>query len=100
MKRGVSDYENMLRKDWVLNKFGQVVMTVSQIVWSRGCEAAIRSENAKQALQRWYEKQLTQLTEVNKLNTVICCSLLVLSFAFICRVFCPDRRRVLLLFLP
>jgi hypothetical protein len=46
MKQGVIDYADSERRDWVLKQFGQVVMTVSQIEWARGCEAALQSRQA------------------------------------------------------
>jgi dynein heavy chain len=64
MKRGVNDYERMARREWVLEKFAQIVCTVGQIAWTRGCEQAITDKNAKVAISRWYEAQIAQLSEL------------------------------------
>jgi len=64
MKRGVTDYERMARRDWVLDKFAQVVCTVGQIAWTRGCEQAISDKNARVAVARWYDAQIAQLSEL------------------------------------
>ena len=64
MKRGVTDYERMARRDWVLDKFCQVVCTVGLIAWTRGCEQAIGDKNPKVAMARWFDAQLTQLSEL------------------------------------
>jgi len=67
MKRGVVDYERLPRRDWMLEKFGQVVLAVAQIAWCRACEQAILANNPKQALSRWHEAQLNQLSELTEL---------------------------------
>ena len=64
MKRGVTDYERMARREWVLEKFAQVVCTVGQIAWTRGCEQAISDKNAKVAVPRWFDAQIAQLSEL------------------------------------
>ena len=64
MKRGVTDYERMARRDWVLDKFAQVVCTVGQIAWTRGCEQAISDKNSRVAVARWYDAQIAQLSEL------------------------------------
>mmetsp|Transcript_44339 Transcript_44339/g.86753 ORF Transcript_44339/g.86753 Transcript_44339/m.86753 type:complete len:4144 (+) Transcript_44339:98-12529(+) len=62
MKAGVVDYEKMSRKEWILEKFGQVVMTVSQIAWCRGCEQSLTDENPIEAMNNWYDLQSEQLS--------------------------------------
>ena len=64
MKRGVTDYERMARRDWLLDKFAQVVCTVGQIAWTRGCEQAISDKNSRVAVARWYDAQIAQLSEL------------------------------------
>ena len=67
MKKAVTKYETMPRKQFVLQEYGQMVMTVSQIMWSRGCEAALRAPDSRAALKKWYAQQLDQLTELTHL---------------------------------
>jgi len=64
VKRGVADYERMPRRDWVLDKFAQVVCTVGQIAWTRGCEQALCDPQPRVAVQRWYDAQVAQLSEL------------------------------------
>jgi len=66
-KRGVTDYERMPRREWVMEKFAQVVCTVDQIAWTRGCEQAISDKNPRMAMNRWYEAQLLQLSELTSM---------------------------------
>ncbi len=54
------------RKNWILDRPAQAVMTCTQILWAKDAEHAIRqvkTDNGK-ALQQWYERQLRQLTEL------------------------------------
>lgn len=64
VKRGWADYDSMPRRAWVLDKFAQVVMCDSQIMWCRGCEAAIEADDSKAALSMWYDMQLRQLQDL------------------------------------
>ena len=41
MRQGMADYENKDRKKWVLDHIGQVICTVSQIMWTSGTETQI-----------------------------------------------------------
>lgn len=72
MKKGVSDYENQARREWILEQFGQIVMTVSQIAWCRGCEQALSAQDVPKALDDWYEitgvKQVSELTAMVRGN--------------------------------
>lgn len=67
MKQGVIDYDDTERSEWVLRQFGQVVMTVSQIAWARGCEQALRSEAPVASMRAWYDTQVKQLAQLTKL---------------------------------
>jgi dynein axonemal heavy chain len=67
MKHGVGSYETTPRKEWVVKSFSQVVMTVTQIAWAHGCEAALRSENPVKAMKGWLQTQLSQLSDLTKL---------------------------------
>ncbi len=65
VKRGVNDYERMNRRDWILDKFSQIVSVVCQIAWTRACEQAIsEGKNSKTALSRWFDAQVLQLSEL------------------------------------
>ena len=64
MKQGVVSLETEQRGDWIKSKFAQIVMTVSQIAWARGCEQAILSEDPIEAMERWYDYQNMQLAEL------------------------------------
>ena len=67
MKAGCQDYDKTPRKVWVLEKFSQIVMTVSQIAWSRGCEEALRAQRPKDAMKEWLVTQKAQLAELSAL---------------------------------
>ena len=56
----------MPRKIWVLEKFAQIVMTVSQITWCRGCEEALKSAKPKDAMRKWLAIQKSQLAGCSK----------------------------------
>eukprot|EP00497_Spongosphaera_streptacantha_P005233 TRINITY_DN618_c0_g1_i2.p1 TRINITY_DN618_c0_g1~~TRINITY_DN618_c0_g1_i2.p1 ORF type:complete len:221 (-),score=29.46 TRINITY_DN618_c0_g1_i2:27-689(-) len=63
-KEGVTDYQKQNRKDWIMGHIAQVVMTVSQIEWCRGCESALREENPVAALKEWYQVNLGQIDDL------------------------------------
>ena len=67
MKAGVVEYDKMPRKQWILEKFAQIVMTVSQIIWCRGSEEALKSAKPKEAMRKWLAFQKTQLSDCSKL---------------------------------
>eukprot|EP01138_Halocafeteria_seosinensis_P006356 gb/GECG01006497.1/.p1 GENE.gb/GECG01006497.1/~~gb/GECG01006497.1/.p1 ORF type:complete len:3153 (+),score=416.35 gb/GECG01006497.1/:1-9459(+) len=67
MKIGVEDYESTPRREWVLNHPGQVVATVSQIMWCRETEKALLANHTQPEMDKWYQKNLTQLSELTKL---------------------------------
>lgn len=72
MKQGLNDYygnpADFDRAVWVKAHYGQIVATVSQIVWCSSTEAYInKNEVEPDALAEWYQenvKQLKQLTEL------------------------------------
>lgn len=79
MKQGYNDFTNLGgtdRKEWVKTHFGQVVATVSQIVWCSSTEAYINeAEQNPDSLAEWYNvnvDQLKQLTELvrGKLSSI------------------------------
>lgn len=41
IKNGLQDYQNMDRKQWILNHFGQVVAVNAQIMWCSQTELYI-----------------------------------------------------------
>ncbi len=66
MRQGVVALEHQPRGEWIMEKYAQVVMTVSQIAWARGCEQAIMSQDPLDAMKRWVEFQNLQLTELTR----------------------------------
>eukprot|EP00742_Colponemidia_sp_Colp-10_P004283 GILJ01004568.1.p1 GENE.GILJ01004568.1~~GILJ01004568.1.p1 ORF type:complete len:2868 (+),score=508.60 GILJ01004568.1:1-8604(+) len=69
MKKGIQDYDKRPRKNWVLNHAAQVVATVAQIMWSRGCEEALRDKENKRAMRQWLHLNVEQLNELCQLVT-------------------------------
>jgi dynein heavy chain, axonemal len=70
MKQGVADFENpnIDRKSWVLTHFGQIVATVSQIVWCYATEESInRNEQDPDALTDCYDLNVNQLKDLTAL---------------------------------
>ena len=67
MKTGVEAYETTPRKEWVLQHPGQVVASVSQIMWCQQTEKALLSETTKNGMEQWYQKNLQQLSELAQL---------------------------------
>jgi dynein heavy chain len=68
MKEGVADYAKKPRKQWVLAHAGQIVATVAQIMWSHETEQALKHpSNPAGELERWYDKNVQQLTELTEL---------------------------------
>lgn len=64
MKQGLSDFTNLGvdRKEWVKTHFGQVVATVSQIVWCSSTEVFIgEAEQNPDDLSEWYTSNVDQL---------------------------------------
>ena len=86
IKRGVADYDKMSRKEWILEKYGQVVAVGSMIAWARQAQLALtgqadladidslttpeagRAVNDSQvALRAFLSRQISQLTELTEL---------------------------------
>ena len=87
IKRGVADYDKMSRKEWILEKYGQVVAVGSMIAWARQAQLAITGQsdladidglttprqsseaanNSRVALQAFLSRQVEQLTELTEL---------------------------------
>ena len=62
------DYENANRKEWVQSEIGQVITTVSQIIWTETTELFISSvETSKDALSQLLETLIEQLKELTEL---------------------------------
>ena len=63
MKLGHTDYMTEDRKAWVMKHPGQVIATISQIMWCVATESSINemSENPF-ALKDWYDGNVGQLT--------------------------------------
>jgi dynein heavy chain len=73
IKDGCGDYSEEGREDWVREKKGQVVATVTQIMWKHGTEAALRSDDPLQGMKDWLavnNKQLRGLTRLVRENLV------------------------------
>ena len=70
MKQGLSDFTNLGvdRKEWVKTHFGQVVATVSQIVWCSSTEVFIsEAEQNPDSLSEWYTSNVDQLKQLTEL---------------------------------
>lgn len=67
MKQGVEDYAEQDRKDWVVQHRAQVVATVSLIEWSRGTEVALRDAEPLEAMRRWLDLNVFQLSQLTEL---------------------------------
>ena len=69
-KQGVLHYQEMDRPLWIKESKGQVVASVSQIMWCRGTANALRSDLGKSGndtttpIQAWYNTNLTQLSSL------------------------------------
>ena len=70
LKQGVADFENpnINRKEWIMTHFGQIVATVSQIVWCYTTESGINAnEQDPDALFDCLEMNKTQLKDLTLL---------------------------------
>ena len=70
LKQGVTDFENpnIDRKSWVTSHFGQIVATVSQIVWCYATEESInRNDQDPESLSDCYDLNVNQLKELTEL---------------------------------
>ena len=72
MKQGINDYYSnpaeFDRKDWVKAHFGQIVATVSQIVWCSSTEAYInKNEIEPDSLADWYNENVNLLKQLTEL---------------------------------
>lgn len=56
MKRSVWDYESQERKDWVLDWPNQIVLSVSQIMWSREVHKILDGSGNKEEQLREFQK--------------------------------------------
>ena len=56
MKKSVSNYENQERKDWVLNWPNQIVLSVSQIMWSREVHKILDGSGNKEEQLKAFHK--------------------------------------------
>lgn len=68
MKSGLQDYTNtanMERKLWVMKHPGQVVSTISQVLWCSSSESYINEMiDNPFSLQDWYQVNVVQLTQL------------------------------------
>ena len=86
IKRGVAEYDKTSRKEWILQKYGQVVAVGSMIAWARQAQLAITGQaeladidrittpeasqavnNSQLALRAFLSRQVEQLTELTEL---------------------------------
>ncbi|KAA0150075.1 hypothetical protein FNF29_05515 [Cafeteria roenbergensis] len=67
IKEGCGDYTDEGREDWVREKKGQVVATVTQIKWANGTEAALRSSDALGSMKKWLEQNNVQLRGLTRM---------------------------------
>ena len=68
MKLGLHNYELTDRKDWVLKHYGQVVATISQIMWCLGTETSITDmPTYSNSLLEWYEENVEQIQQLTEL---------------------------------
>ena len=75
VKEGVQSYGEYEREQWIRKCKGQVVATVTQIMWSRGCEKSLRAKNVKTSMTGWYEDNVKQLSTLTRLVRGILTSL-------------------------
>jgi dynein heavy chain len=64
MKAGLLDYDEKIRKEWILVHPGQVVATVAQMTWARDTERALSADDPKSAMRDWsvlYKSDLNDL---------------------------------------
>ena len=66
MKAGWRDLEKKDRKKWVLDHPGQIVATISQVLWTQQTKTFINmSDENPNALDDWLQMNRTQLEQVN-----------------------------------
>mgnify|MGYP006101647341 CR=1 FL=1 len=62
----------MDRPLWIMESKGQVVASISQVMWCQGTAAALRSNLGKNGastttpMQAWYKTNLEQLSQLTK----------------------------------
>lgn len=68
-KKGWKEYKEMERKEWVVNQFCQVMITVGAIYWTLETEQVLKATdtNQVQAMQKWLQKNKTQLQGLTEL---------------------------------
>jgi dynein heavy chain len=65
MKAAVIDYDERPRVRWIRCHSGQTVATGAQIMWSRGCEAAISAMATDSgALAKWYDDNVSMVRDL------------------------------------
>ena len=67
IKEGIQSYEEYEREEWIMKCKGQVVATVTQIMWSRGCEKCLRAPDVSTAMSAWYDANVRQLSTLTRL---------------------------------
>eukprot|EP00397_Hematodinium_sp_SG-2012_P000045 GEMP01000045.1.p1 GENE.GEMP01000045.1~~GEMP01000045.1.p1 ORF type:complete len:3312 (+),score=740.25 GEMP01000045.1:2269-12204(+) len=67
IKKGCRDYPDMVRAKWVLQKEAQVVATAGMIMWCVETEEVWERGGGPNELQRFYIKNVQQLTELTHL---------------------------------
>jgi dynein heavy chain len=65
IKDGLTAYSTVERSQWVLDWPGQVVLTASQIMWTKEVSEAIQDKDG--GLRKLYQQQLSQLDDLTKL---------------------------------
>ena len=63
-KHAVQDYNERLRKNWVLMHAAQVIIMVAGIYWCREGQAALRSKDPSSELVEWKAKVISQLNDL------------------------------------
>jgi dynein heavy chain len=68
MKEGREDYEGKPRKDWVQAHHGQIVSTVSLIMWTYETENALRAAaDNPEVIEEWHTTVVDQLSKLTEL---------------------------------
>merc|ERR1719199_138978 len=65
-EKGLEDYKNMKRGDFVLSHAGMVVLSATQKYWTSEVEEALNDKGAEGVVE-YYQKMLEQLQELSLL---------------------------------
>jgi dynein heavy chain, axonemal len=67
IKEGTADYSEDDREGWIRTKRGQVVATVTQIMWAYGTERALKSDSPLVGMRQWLERNNKQLQGLTRM---------------------------------